>query len=105
MTLRPALSAFDVPHVRASARVGTVAELLDCDERDVRRMISAGELEAHSKGKRGVRVYLDSVVAYQEGRTLRARRARVATVPNRSTVSSAAHREAMEGLRKSGIVT
>src|SRR5690242_18406488 len=57
-------------YVRPSARVATVARLLECDPGDIRRLIAVGQLEAHGKGKRGVRVFLDSVQAYQERLTV-----------------------------------
>jgi len=53
---------------RPSAKVATVAEMLGCDPGDVRRLIRAGEIEAHGIGERGVRVFLDSVRAYQDRR-------------------------------------
>jgi excisionase family DNA binding protein len=55
----------DLPGIRQSVRVATVAKALDMHERDVRQLIDDGELETHRKGKRGVRVYIDSVAAYQ----------------------------------------
>jgi excisionase family DNA binding protein len=54
--------------VRSSARVATVAKLLDCDQSQVRRFVRDGVLEAHRVGKRGLRIFLDSVAAYQEAR-------------------------------------
>lgn len=66
MTLRPhlALSPSDAP--RPSERVSVIAEMMGCDVTVVRRLISSGELETHGIGKRGVRVFLDSVRAYQD---------------------------------------
>lgn len=55
--------------VRNSARVATVARMLDCDASQVRRLIRCGALEFHRVGKRGIRIYLDSVAAYQEAQT------------------------------------
>jgi excisionase family DNA binding protein len=55
-------------HVRPSARVAAVAKLLDCHPTDIRRLIDTGDLEAHRKGVRGIRVLLDSVHKYQERR-------------------------------------
>lgn len=63
MTVRLAPS-IDTP--RESRRVKTVALLLELDESQVRRLIEDRELETHGIGKRGVRIYLDSVLAYQE---------------------------------------
>jgi excisionase family DNA binding protein len=55
--------------MRPSARVATVAVLLDCHPSDVRHLIHAGDLEAYRPGGRGVRVFLDSVQAHQERQT------------------------------------
>ncbi len=87
-----------LPPPRASARVSAVATLLDCD----------GALESFTIGKRGVRIYLDSVAAYQE------RQARAQTSPAkqpgkivtaaRRKASTAAHASAMAELRALGIL-
>jgi hypothetical protein len=90
--------------VRPSARVARVAGLLDCDESDVRRMLRSGELEGHSKGVRGKRVYLDSVATYQESRAIVPEVRGPAPTAKRITVSSAAHRAAAASLRESGIL-
>jgi len=68
MTPRPFLALDPAAMPRPSAKVATVAEILGCDPGDVRRLIRAGEIEAHGIGVRGVRVFLDSVRAYQERR-------------------------------------
>lgn len=67
MTVRPVIDADTVPIIRPSARVGTVAKLLDVDGSQIRRLIADGKLEHHRIGKRGVRVFLDSVAEYQSG--------------------------------------
>lgn len=93
--------------VRPSARVGRVAEILDCNESDVRRMIKTGEVDAHRIGKRGVRVFLDSVFAYQERRVIQPAAAHAETRPparRRSRGPSASYLAAVEGLRRAGIV-
>ncbi|HWU54800.1 MAG TPA: helix-turn-helix domain-containing protein, partial [Rhizomicrobium sp.] len=51
---------------RPSARVKTVAKLLEIDASQVRRMVADGSLEAHRIGKRGIRIFLDSVQAWQD---------------------------------------
>ena len=87
---------------RPSARVARVAELLDCDESDVRRLIRQGELETHHKGIRGVRIYLDSVRAYQDRNT------KPASKPihrkSRAPGPTAAYRSAMASLKAKGII-
>lgn len=97
------------PIVRESARVKTVAEKLDCDPGDVRRLLAAGELEGHGKGKRGVRIYLDSVADYQARRSIQTKARAPASEerPRRrrpAPASSAAHRAAMTELRRLRIV-
>jgi hypothetical protein len=56
--------------IRASVRVRTAAAALDMDESQVRRLLEAGDLEGHGHGIRGVRIFVDSIRAYQEGRPL-----------------------------------
>ncbi len=55
--------------VRPSARVSAVAQMMDCDQSQVRRLVKTGALESHRVGKRGLRIFLDSVAVYQESRT------------------------------------
>ena len=104
MTVRPhiALDPADAP--RPSARVATVAGILDCDESDVRRMVVAGTLEAHGHGIRGIRVYLDSVRAYQEAKVIIPKGEKAKPRPRKAPVSAAAHRAAEAALRQSGII-
>ena len=73
MTARPALSADPSARVRQSGRVATVAQLLDCDESTVRRMVTSGFFETHRVGKRGIRIFLDSVAEYQAAKSKLAR--------------------------------
>jgi excisionase family DNA binding protein len=92
--------------VRASARVATVAKLLDCHQSDIRRLVDSGELQAHTKGTRGVRVFLDSVADYQErqGRRPRGTRKPISMHPHRkSPPATTAFRAAMAGLKAKGL--
>ena len=92
--------------VRPSAKVSTIAGLLDCHPCDIRRLVDAGELQAHTKGTRGVRVFLDSVAEYQErqARTPRLTRKAVAAHPHRKPPpATAAFRTAMAGLKAKGL--
>jgi len=103
MTARPALSADPSALVRQSARVATVAQLLDCDESTVRRMVASGSFETHRVGKRGIRIFLDSVAEYQ------AAKSKLATPPIknqkvRAKAPRAAHAAAVAALRESGIL-
>lgn len=87
---------------RPSWRVRRVAADLDCDARSVRRLIERGELEAHRIGKRGVRVYLDSLQAYK-GRGKLGLGMRPAQAAAPQPRASLGHREAMAYLRRMGI--
>ena len=93
---------------RESRRVKTVAKILECDEGEIRRLIDQGEIEAHHIGRRGIRVYLDSVAAYQAGhprlpKTKRDRE-RVAQKTKARQVDNRAHLEAMAELRRCGLI-
>jgi excisionase family DNA binding protein len=107
MTGRPHIVALPaaIAAERASARVKHVAALLDCDESQVRRLIESGELEAHRIGKRGVRVYMDSVDTYRERRAIIAvgapTRYRKPLISKATRLATAA---AMADLRADGIV-
>lgn len=87
---------------RQSWRVSRVARDLDCDPTQVRRLVYAGHLEAHRFGKRGIRVYLDSLKAYKESRRLGRTPERPARAPARA-VATPAYLEAVAHLRKAGI--
>lgn len=94
--------------IRQSRRVATVAAALDLDESQVRRLVDEGELEAHGVGKRGLRIYLDSIQAYQE-RHQRPPRTALGAQPSkpaqvRRSASTRAHRAAMAALRADGIL-
>jgi excisionase family DNA binding protein len=103
MTVRPAIIADPAPIVRPSARVSRVMELLDVDESTVRRLIDQGEIEAHSIGKRGIRIFLDSVADYQAAKEKPAK-SPVDKRNVRAQVSRATHKAAEARLRESGIL-
>lgn len=107
MKIRPHIALDPASAPRPSAKVTTVAELLDCDPGDVRRLVKTGDIEAHGKGKRGVRVYLDSVRAYQDlqRKVPTAERKTVIHKPkHRSSASTASFRAAMAGLAAKGLL-
>jgi hypothetical protein len=92
--------------VRPSVRVRTAAERLDMDESQVRKLVKAGDLEGHLIGKRGVRVYVDSIEAYQLSRPIGGNPAPQAQPePRRKRRVSAAHREAITYLRRLGLLS
>lgn len=104
MTVRATFTDAEAASPRPSARVARVAEMLDCDPSDVRRMLRTGELQGHGKGIRGKRVYLDSVAAYQDARTIVPETPKNRLRAQRSAVSRASHAASVEALRKSGII-
>jgi hypothetical protein len=108
MTFRPYIAADPSAfQVRASARVATVAQLLDCHPADVRGLLLKGELEWHRKGIRGIRVFLDSVRDYQDRQASPRQRCAAPLVHRRkhpSGASTAAFRSAMAGLAAKGLL-
>lgn len=56
-------SGNDTP--RAQATIKRVAELLAYSDRYVRDLCNRGELETNGRPGRGLRIFLDSVAAYQ----------------------------------------
>jgi excisionase family DNA binding protein len=110
MTRRPHLapSAVALQGERLSVRVERVCEIFDCEPSQVYRLIDAGDLEAHSFGKRGVRVYLDSVAAYRERNAKHPRvkggKRRPTERPAPTPASKAAHNAAMASLREAGVL-
>lgn len=51
---------------RPQASVKKVAIILDYSERFVRELCNRGDLETNGRAGRGLRIYLDSVAAYQQ---------------------------------------
>lgn len=103
--IRPQLARNPADAPRPSGKVKAVAELLDTTQSHVRQLIASGKLETHTIGKRGVRIFWDSVVEYQQ------RTARPATEPplqprverpRTRPASLAAHRAALASLRADG---
>ncbi len=103
MNPRPAFPIDPASAPRPSARVARVAELLDCDEKKVRRLIDRGDLQAHGLGDRGLRVFLDSVADYQAGRA-RPVKTPVDKPRKARAIDRAAQAFAESELRKSGIL-
>lgn len=85
--------------IRPSIKVSTAANLIDCIQSQVRRLYYSGELEGHRVGKRGIRIYVDSLRAYQA-------HGAIGTPPQRKPPerkkASIAHSLSMESLRKAG---
>lgn len=62
-------SAYDElpPRLRPSIPLQAVARILSADASTVRKLIRSKHLDGHRVGKRSIRVYVDSVDAYQRG--------------------------------------
>lgn len=89
--------------VRPSARIKTVAKLLDCNQSQVRELVTSGALESHRIGKRGWRVFLDSVAAYQQQKEWTSPPARE-SVQKRRMFSRKQHSNALKALKEAGVL-
>jgi excisionase family DNA binding protein len=61
--------SFTVPLELQAVRIKTAAELLDCEETIIRRLLRKGELRGFKLG-RGVRVLVQSIEDYQQRQAL-----------------------------------
>jgi hypothetical protein len=87
-----------------SVRVGTAAAMLDADPSHVRKLLKSGDLEGHTLGKRGVRIFVASIEAYRErGRIATGQRAPVPR-PKRQAPPSVEHLEALAFLQQAGLL-
>lgn len=74
------------------------------EDGQVRKLVAAGELEGHRAGKRGIRIYEDSVEDYRRRNQLGPRDPEPAQPrPQRKRGPSAAAREAMAALKSFGV--
>jgi len=92
--------------LRRSVRVVRVAEALDMPASQVRRLVAAGELEGHRVGKRGIRIYEDSLDEYRRRNATGPGPATTRPPPpRRQSGPTAAAREAMAALIEMGVFT
>lgn len=105
--LRIACNPNDAPEkIRPSVTVASAAEAVHADPSTIRKLIKAKKLEGHRVGKRGIRVYEDSIAAYQRERPLNASPANDAgRLPARKPAKSAAHREAVAFLAGHNLIS
>jgi len=108
--LRPRIAPDPAEAPRESRKVSAVAAMLDLVPSQVYRLVEDGTLESYTVGKRGIRIYLDSVADYQ------ARRARAPVrgpaspsvkprpKPRRNPASSAALKSAIAYLEREGSI-
>jgi excisionase family DNA binding protein len=87
--------------VRAVLRAKTVAEILDAHVSTVYKLLEAGKLEGHRVGS-DIRVYADSLKAYQEGMEIQSTR-RNRPQKTQQRTQTAAHKEALMFLRSVGV--
>jgi len=85
-----------------SVRVSTAAAILDADESQVRKLLRAGELEGHTLGKRGVRIFAASIEAYRERNRIAPSLPAPAPRPKKQFRPSKEYLEALALLRESG---
>jgi excisionase family DNA binding protein len=87
-------------------KVRLAAEALGCDPSTVRALLRSGELHGHRVGRgarpRGVRVFSDSVIAYQDRHLIKVRTAPNPQPRRVSRSLSLPHRLALERLRVLG---
>lgn len=57
---------------RPSVRAGKAAALLEVDISTIYKMVRTGSLNAHRVGKRGIRIFADSLNDYQTRQTISA---------------------------------
>lgn len=89
--------------VRESIRVRTVCDMLDMHRSQVYRACDAGDFEWHGVGRRGRRIYKDSVLAYQRRRNGAPASAPPAA-PKKIRVKNPGHNAAMDFLKDKGLL-
>lgn len=90
--------------LRPSIPIEAAAAAISVDESWARKLLAAGELEGHKVGTRAIRVYVDSIEAYQKGHPLGGRRRESAprSRPEPRRLEHAGHREAVAALMEAG---
>jgi len=92
---------------RQSLRVAVAASLLQVNISTIYKLVRGGSLEAHHIGKRGVRVFADSVRDYQERQKIFGARKAPKSDPasrKRNSWQSFGQREALALLRRNGVI-
>src|ERR1700733_13675673 len=83
---------------RPSIRVARASALLEVDISTIYKLVRAGALEAHRVGKRGVRVFADSLRNYQEQQKITAGERYTADTKSK-TINRPAYDDALAYLR------
>lgn len=97
------LDSITVPLEIQAVRIKTAAELLDCEETIIRRLLKKGELRGFKLG-RGVRVLVQSIEDYQQRQALPLPDEPPPPKPRRTTRRETIEQQkAMEYLRSLGI--
>lgn len=89
---------------RVRLGIQQAAKLLDMNHGHLRREIMRGKIEAFRVGKRGIRIFLDSLLAYQQQRQIVPKNDAAEPALSRRQRASSAHLAAMARLHKLGIV-
>ena len=89
---------------RRSVSVRGAAQILSCNDKTIRALLAQGSLEGHRLGKRGVRLYLDSLDRYREQNQITTDGNPVVGEPTKPGRTTAAHREALTSLRELGLL-
>ena len=92
--------------IRESRKIKTIAAMLEVDASIVRRLVESGELEAHTIGKRGVRVFIDSVCEYQVRKTRAVTKGPIVAAEKRRrrAAQTASYRAAIADLKADGLL-
>ncbi len=88
--------------IRRAASIQTVADLLDVSADWIRDRLRSGELQGFRAG-REIRVYLDSVDAYQQGRAYEPRRGEPGPRKPDRRPRHRAHTDALNRLKSMGV--
>jgi excisionase family DNA binding protein len=87
-----------------SLKVSQAAELLACDDSEVRRLLKKGELRGHTIGTRGVRVLLSSLNDYRQRQAIVPQKEASRELKQRRRQRSKRSEESTAFLRKLGLL-
>ncbi|MFD1627583.1 helix-turn-helix domain-containing protein [Azospirillum griseum] len=91
--------------IERAVTVGKAALEMGADPATVRRLLKEDELRGYRLGKRGVRIYVSSIQAYQERQKLGQKtKSSARSTPIVKRVATPAHREAVATLAELGIL-
>lgn len=97
----------DHAKLRPSIPLKAAAAAISVDRSWIRKLLEANELEGHRAGKRAIRVYVDSLEAYQRRQPIGGNGGKPSLPrrrPKPRPVETAAHREAMACLLQADLL-